>query len=35
MSLFVLDTDHLTLWYSGHPIVVRKMDSRQLRGLLD
>ena len=28
MSLFVLDTDHLTLYYTGHPIVVQKIDSR-------
>jgi tRNA(fMet)-specific endonuclease VapC len=28
MSLFVLDTDHLTLYYSGHPIVVQRIDSR-------
>ena len=28
MSLFVLDTDHLTLYYSGHPIVVQKIESR-------
>jgi tRNA(fMet)-specific endonuclease VapC len=28
MSLYVLDTDHLTLYYSGHPVVVHKIDSR-------
>ena len=28
MSLFVLDTDHLTLYYHGDPIVVRRIDSR-------
>jgi hypothetical protein len=25
MILFVLDTDHLTLYYSGRPIVVQKV----------
>jgi tRNA(fMet)-specific endonuclease VapC len=28
MSLFVLDTDHLTLYYYGDPIVVQRVDSR-------
>lgn len=28
MSLFVLDTDHLTLYYHGDPIVVQRVDSR-------
>ena len=28
MSLFVLDTDHLTLYYHGDLIVVRRIDSR-------
>ena len=28
MSLFVLDTDHLTLYYRGDPIVVQRIDSR-------
>jgi tRNA(fMet)-specific endonuclease VapC len=28
MSLFVLDTDHLTLYYRGDPIVVRGVDAR-------
>jgi hypothetical protein len=28
MRLFVLDTDHVTLYYTGHPIVVQKIDSR-------
>lgn len=28
MSLFVLDTDHLTLYYHGDPIVVRRVDAR-------
>jgi tRNA(fMet)-specific endonuclease VapC len=28
MSLFVLDTDHLTLYYCGDPIVVRRVDAR-------
>ncbi len=27
MSLFVLDTDLLTLYYRGHPIVVRNVDA--------
>ncbi len=26
MSLFVLDTDHLTLYYRGDPIVVERID---------
>lgn len=29
MSLFVLDTDHLTLYYHGDPIVVRRVDACQ------
>ena len=28
MSLFVLDTDHLTLYYHGDPIVVQSVDAR-------
>lgn len=28
MSLFVLDTDLLTLYYRGDPIVVRAVDAR-------
>ena len=28
MSLFVLDTDHLTLYYHGDPIVVRRVDAQ-------
>ncbi len=28
MSLFVLDTDHLTLYYHGDPIVVQRVNSR-------
>jgi len=28
MSLFVLDTDHLTLYYRGDSIVVRRVDAR-------
>ena len=28
MSLFVLDTDHLTLYYRGDPIIFQKIDSR-------
>jgi tRNA(fMet)-specific endonuclease VapC len=28
MRLFVLDTDHLTLYYRGDPIVVQRVDSR-------
>jgi hypothetical protein len=28
MSLFVLDTDHLTLYYHGDPIAVRSVDAR-------
>jgi tRNA(fMet)-specific endonuclease VapC len=28
MSLFVLDTDHLTLYYHGDPIVVQSVDGR-------
>ena len=28
MSLFVLDTDHLTLYYRGDPIVVQRVDAR-------
>ena len=28
MSLFVLDTDHLTLYYRGDPVVVRRVDAR-------
>jgi tRNA(fMet)-specific endonuclease VapC len=28
MSLFVLDTDLLTLYYRGDPIVVRRVDAR-------
>jgi tRNA(fMet)-specific endonuclease VapC len=28
MSLFVLDTDLLTLYYRGDPIVVRRIDAR-------
>ena len=28
MSLFVLDTDHLTLYYHDDPIVVRRVDAR-------
>jgi tRNA(fMet)-specific endonuclease VapC len=28
MSLFVLDTDHVTLYYYGDPIVVQRVDSR-------
>jgi len=28
MSVFVLDTDHLTLYYHGDPIVVQRVDSR-------
>jgi tRNA(fMet)-specific endonuclease VapC len=28
MSLFVLDTDHLTLYYHGDPIVVQRVDAR-------
>jgi hypothetical protein len=28
MSLFVLDTDHLTIYYHGDPIVVQRVDSR-------
>ena len=28
MSLFVLDTDILTLYYCGDPIVVRSVDAR-------
>ena len=28
MSLFVLDTDLLTLYYRGDPIVVRSVDAR-------
>jgi tRNA(fMet)-specific endonuclease VapC len=28
MSLFVLDTDLLTLYYRGHPTVVRRVDAR-------
>jgi hypothetical protein len=28
MSLFVLDTDILTLYYRGDPIVVRNVDAR-------
>jgi hypothetical protein len=27
MSLFVLDTDHVTRYYRGDPIVVRRVDS--------
>src|ERR1700722_4244011 len=29
MSLYILDTDILTLYYHGDPIVVRDVDSRQ------
>jgi tRNA(fMet)-specific endonuclease VapC len=28
MSVFVLDTDHLTLYYHGDSIVVQRVDSR-------
>jgi hypothetical protein len=28
MSLFVLDTDMLTLYYRGDPIVVQRVDAR-------
>ncbi len=28
MSLFVLDTDQLTLYYHGHPVVVQRVDAR-------
>jgi tRNA(fMet)-specific endonuclease VapC len=28
MSVFVLDTDHLTLYYHGDPIVVQRVNSR-------
>jgi tRNA(fMet)-specific endonuclease VapC len=28
MSLFVLDTDHLTLYYRGDPIVVQRVDAQ-------
>ena len=28
MSLFVLDTDLLTLYYRGDPVVVRRVDAR-------
>jgi tRNA(fMet)-specific endonuclease VapC len=28
MSLFVRDTDHLTLYYHGDPIVVQRVDAR-------
>ena len=28
MSLFVLDTDLLTLYYHGDPIVVQSVDAR-------
>jgi len=28
MSLFVLDTDLLTLYYCGDPIVVQRVDAR-------
>jgi len=28
MSLFVLDTDHLTLYYRGDPVVVRRIDAQ-------
>jgi len=28
MSLFVLDTDHVTLYYRGDPTVVRRVDAR-------
>jgi tRNA(fMet)-specific endonuclease VapC len=33
MSLFVLDTDHLSLYYRGDPIVVRNIDARPLPDL--
>jgi tRNA(fMet)-specific endonuclease VapC len=28
MSLLVLDTDHLTLYYHGDPVVVQRVDAR-------
>jgi tRNA(fMet)-specific endonuclease VapC len=33
MSLFVLDTDHLTLYYRGDPVVVQSVDARPFTDL--
>ena len=35
MSLFVLDTDLLTLYYHGDPIVVRRVDARPTHRVSD
>jgi len=33
MSIFVLDTDHLTLYYRGDPVVVRRIDAHPTTAL--